>query len=733
MLLQRSIRGSLRRLEGPSRHQRKHGAATAVAAAAVALFSASATVLLTHDENENEQQEEQLGSSAISLPSSSMFISRCESAGFAPSSRWRFPSALQRSQTASLLEDTRNKKDQFERKYDVDWDHALGEGAFGAVYSAVHTETGERVAIKQISKDVVDDPQFEKEIDALLRLRHNGGHPNILSIRENFETSKQYLIVMDYIGGKELFDQLCDSGSYSEAEAARHIREVASALAFLHGIDIVHADIKPENLMLSSTDINNSVLKVVDFGNAHIIADDLGHAANRQKVTAKSPSYCPPEVLEELMDNENEDGLAHIAPSFDMWSLGIVIYIMLVGKFKEDNLVLVVIFSIHRLPSLCIGMHPFDPRAAASPDEIESRVLTGRKPPLRNSRYTRHLSKDAIDLIDGLMEWDPSKRLTALEVLNNPWVQGQTSRQQKMANSDKRLSQYRKFKTRIGSTFFKAFITSKDSVQPPHLQLNKSRRTKSGRNDDGTLVGQEESMLQSAFRRLDHSDRGYLSADDIIHGNKSSSDSSAVSYSEASLLLAETMKNRYYPKGHTIYKAGDSGDSLYLIDSGTIQVTSHDEQGGTSYEKVRKSGDLIGLGNMMNQSRMRGLYEQTATCTTPVHVIEIPRHVFEKYIKTDHETALSMEETTRHIRRERANAILRSNSQCYERTYRQGETIFRAGTKDRDPSLVFIDQGEVDLVVPGPIKVREVQPGEIMGKLSMTRVNLCVLMIDQGH
>ena len=103
-------------------------------------------------------------------------------------------------------------------------------------------------------------------------------------------------------------------------------------------------------------------------------------------------------------------------------------------------------------------MHPFDPRASATPDEIEARVLSGRKPPLRNSKYTRHLSKDAIDLIEGLIEWDPSKRLTADQVLAHPWVQGKTALHKKIADSDKRLSRYKKYKTQIGSTFFKAFL-----------------------------------------------------------------------------------------------------------------------------------------------------------------------------------------------------------------------------------------------------------------------------------
>jgi serine/threonine protein kinase len=86
--------------------------------------------------------------------------------------------------------------------------------------------------------------------------------------------------------------------------------------------------------MLSSKDSKLAVVKIVDMGNAHILDDDhtSSKSDHRQQFTARSPSYCPPEVLQELRDNAKEDGYAKIESSFDMWSLGVVIYIMLVGE-----------------------------------------------------------------------------------------------------------------------------------------------------------------------------------------------------------------------------------------------------------------------------------------------------------------------------------------------------------------------------------------------------------------
>jgi serine/threonine protein kinase len=131
-------------------------------------------------------------------------------------------------------------------RYDVDWDNPLGEGAFGAVYLCTNRDTGQKYALKKISKRLTNKASFMREIDALMHIRESGGHPNICRLIENFDEGEFYCLVLDLISGGELFDQLARSGPYSEADAARLVREVASALAYLHGVGIVHSDLKPE-------------------------------------------------------------------------------------------------------------------------------------------------------------------------------------------------------------------------------------------------------------------------------------------------------------------------------------------------------------------------------------------------------------------------------------------------------------------------------------------------------
>jgi len=632
---------SLRRLARDDTTRRTLAAAAATAAASA--------VILNRQEEEVEDCRRQ---STLHHLSSQLRpnVAKCD-VGFLGG----FP-RLRRHSTVEMLEETASEE-RLEDRYKVEWRKPLGEGSFGAVFSATDQKTGEKVAVKKIDKRYTDDRSFQREMDALLLLRESGGHPNICGMRENYDQGDYYYIVMDYVGGNEMFEQLCCDGPYSEADAARHIQEAASALAFMHGMGLVHSDMKPENCMLSSKDTASAVVKLVDLGCAHSVGVIPDHD-HRAKGTAATPAYCPPEVLIELRKDNHEH--VSINPSFDMWSLGIVIYIMLVGG------------------------HPYDLRGSASDKEIENKIVSGEKPPLRGFKYAKHLSEDAMKLIEGLMEKDPEKRLTAEQVLANPWVRGETASRKAIADSDKRLAAYRKYKTRIESTFFKTLLSQTDAI-------HRSKTT------------ERVPVLELAFRRLDTSKSGYLSTSELQVDEAGKA--AKLSLSDVSSLLSENMKNRYYPKGHVIYEEGDTGDCMYLINSGTIEVTTKD-----GFKKTRESGEIFGQEVVMSSSKAR---ERTIRCLTPVHVLEISRDLYEKYVASDKETFLSMAETDRHSRRERANTILRLSNSSRLQSFRKGDTIFRAGEKGN--KLYLLEDGEVDISVHGH-KVRSLKQGEMTGE-----------------
>jgi Protein kinase domain len=200
-----------------------------------------------------------------------------------------------------------SSKTDFNRRYTLQTP-PLGRGTFGTVYRGVDHTTGQPVAVKRMvtQKD-------HAEVQALLHLDRAGGHPNICSLVEYYHDDKQSFLVMELVEGCEMFDHLVQQGAYSEFDAARLVREVGSALAFLHGLGMVHMDLKPENIMLSSMNPSNAVVKLIDFGCA-VITNNKKSSTLTASLAGRTLAYCPPEVL--------EGDVTAVSPSADMFALG---------------------------------------------------------------------------------------------------------------------------------------------------------------------------------------------------------------------------------------------------------------------------------------------------------------------------------------------------------------------------------------------------------------------------
>lgn len=198
------------------------------------------------------------------------------------------------------------------------------------------------------------------------------------------------------------------------------------------------------------------------------------------------------------------------------------------------------------------GVHPFDLYGNSTDEDIEQHIMARKMPPLRHSPLTAHLSDDAIGLIEQLLQWDADKRLTAYQVLENPWVRGETASKNKMANSDKRLSKYRAFKSKLEAKVFADMVAL------------------SAENDESFVVDNRTSLIEQAFHKLDQSRKGYVTTTDLQRLTKQpptgklweSTEDEQLSLSGFQDLMSETLKNRYYPKGHIIYHEGDQGDAM---------------------------------------------------------------------------------------------------------------------------------------------------------------------------
>ncbi|KAG0329209.1 Protein kinase [Dissophora globulifera] len=191
----------------------------------------------------------------------------------------------------------------------------LGAGSFGKVKRAVHSLTGHTVAIKIINKNkVVNQDLFarvKREIQYLKLLRH----PHIIKLYEVISTPTSIYMVIEYAGG-ELFNYIVDNTRLSEEEARRFFQQIVCAIEYCHRHKIVHRDLKPENLLLDPS-MN---VKIADFGLSNIMTD-----GDFLKTSCGSPNYAAPEVI---------SGKLYAGPEVDVWSCGVILYVMLCGIYS---------------------------------------------------------------------------------------------------------------------------------------------------------------------------------------------------------------------------------------------------------------------------------------------------------------------------------------------------------------------------------------------------------------
>jgi serine/threonine protein kinase len=613
----------------------------AAAAAATLLYCFVDDIVKDNDNDNDIGMEPQLETRAktlwktldrsISLPSSaSSSKSACES-----------KTLLKRNviNHGSNTDDDKNKnRDEEENMLQTHFTLStkrLGEGAYAVVQLALDKNTNEKVAIKSISRAFTDRESFQREMRAMQYVLHFGGHPHIVSLHTYFEDDDFFHVVMDYISGGEMFDHLIKNGAYSEADAARLVREVASALAFLHGIGVVHADLKPENLMLSSEQASDSIVKLVDFGCTQIPGGD-------NQSTAFTPAYAPPETFFKKEASEPFE------PPMDMWALGVILYIMLVG------------------------LHPFVLTGKLTDEELEERIKSGTPPPIRDSPITAHLSESAKELLSRLIEPDPSKRMTAQEMLAHPWVNGTTAPTDAITGSDERLKRIRAIKTRLQANFLRDVVNWSDNE-------NHTRR--------------QTSLIDESFKTMFAKNGGFLPLLPHSEGesNIDADHDESISMSEFRSLLAENMKHKFFPKNHIVYNEGDIGNHMYIINSGTVEVTT-----SNGSRADRSQGDFFGEGALLHPKSIRS---GTIRCKTPVHVIEISREYFQKYLQSSElGLMLAVKEKDRIRRRNRAKMILTLQNNPTE-TFKKGDVLYRLGTND--DVLYIVDSGKVKITVEG--------------------------------
>ena len=255
----------------------------------------------------------------------------------------------------------------------------LGSGSFGKVYLAQNKFTKEKVAMKEIkkaNKDLLSDGEIKDEIEILKSL----DHPDIVRIIESYNTKDSYVLITEYCEGGELYDQV--RNQLSETQIAVIFKQLLSGLAYLHSHNIVHRDLKLENILIQEIEKSKTTgedlfnIKIIDFGTARIF-----DSKKKPQSIVGSSYYIAPEVLNQRYGKE-----------CDLWSVGVILYMFIVGHA------------------------PFD---GCDDEEITGNIQKGVYS--KEDRRWKKASKEVKDLIQKLLIYSPKKRLTALQALKHPW------------------------------------------------------------------------------------------------------------------------------------------------------------------------------------------------------------------------------------------------------------------------------------------------------------------------
>ncbi|XP_062083594.1 calcium-dependent protein kinase 17-like [Humulus lupulus] len=253
----------------------------------------------------------------------------------------------------------------------------LGRGQFGVTHLCTHKVSGEQFACKTIAKRKLVNKEDVEDVRREVQIMHHlTGQPNIVELKGAYEDKHSVHLVMELCAGGELFDRIIAKGHYTERAAASLLRTIVQIVHTCHSMGVIHRDLKPENFLLLNKD-ENSPLKATDFGlsvfykQGEVFKDIVGSAY-----------YIAPEVLKR-----------RYGPEVDIWSVGVMLYIL-----------------------LC-GVPPF---WAESEHGIFNAILRGHID--FTSDPWPSISTGAKDLVRKMLHSDPKQRLTAFQVLTHPWI-----------------------------------------------------------------------------------------------------------------------------------------------------------------------------------------------------------------------------------------------------------------------------------------------------------------------
>jgi len=274
-------------------------------------------------------------------------------------------------------------EDTFDSQYEVDEANYIGTGKFSVVHLCWRKYQPEkRYALKVINARPDDHQSLNRIYDEISIMRELGHHPSIVSLVDLDESlSNTIRLVLELCDGGELYDRIQQKQYYPEQEAKVLIKNLLSAVGYVHSKGIMHRDLKPENILLASK-VSNTDIKISDFGLAKI-SKDFPRRLPRSHSICGSDFYLAPEVIK-----QEEYGR-----EIDVWSVGVVCYVVLSGSLPFFHNVL------HKLYRQIVE------RDLSFPEQAWKSVAKGTQ-----------------DFILRLLQVRPGDRLTAEQACNHPWL-----------------------------------------------------------------------------------------------------------------------------------------------------------------------------------------------------------------------------------------------------------------------------------------------------------------------
>lgn len=303
-------------------------------------------------------------------------------------------------------------------------------------------ESGQEVAIKIIKHASLNDSVKLNKVKQEAKILAMFSHPHIMKVYELIETNDGIYIVMEYLPGGELYDQIISKERFSEEEARNKFQELIFALDYCHHHGVVHRDIKPENILIDDHDH----IKLIDFGLANYFRD-----GRFLQTSCGSVNYAAPEIL---------SGDSYSGPEVDIWSSGIVLYLLVCGVLPFDDINLTTLFA---------------------------KIKTG------DYKTPHFVSDECSDLIARMLDVDPISRIQINQIRGHPWfnvdIPNHLTFEINCVDYDHNFLSINDYKTKSGMKLDEEIF--KKCMDNPKLLVNKA--------DHRKLIRRLEKKKQDAF------------------------------------------------------------------------------------------------------------------------------------------------------------------------------------------------------------------------------------------